>query len=121
MTPDIKAAVTTPRKVALYACLEIPDYYAVLEVRYVNHDERFNTLPNGEVRERPHDRYVRVSEPVEIRFTAISDDVMVQNAIAALNEEERKAIAELNAKVADIRERKAQLLALTHQQEASRG
>jgi len=37
--------------------------------------------------------------------------------VASLNEEERRVIDELNRKLADIRGRKAQLLAITHQAE----
>lgn len=118
---DIKAAVAKPRKVALYASLSTPDWYTVWSVDYTDRDEHYQLLPEGRLREIPRNGYVRISEPVEVRFTAISDDAVVQNAVAALNEEERKAIAELNAKVAAIRERKQQLLSLTHDEGTSRG
>lgn len=121
MTPDIKIALAQPRTVALYMSISDSNYLTVMDIHYVNYGEDYQPLPEGQRREIPSSHYVRITEPVEIRFTAISDDAVVQNAIASLNEEERKAIAELNQKVTAIRERKAQLLALTYQSEVSHG
>ncbi len=113
---DVRDIVANPRKVALYASLEMSDYYPVMEVLYVNYDEHYSTLPDGQLREYPKNDYVRISEPVEIQFTSISHDEMVARAVDSLNEQERKAVDELNKKIAGIREKKAQLLALTYQE-----
>ena len=111
---DIKAEVAKPRKVALYASLDSSWSY-VAEVDYAKYDEHYETLPAGVERERPKKGFVRVSEPVDLVLRLLSDDSIVQKAVESLNEAEREAIRELNAKVAAIRAQKAQLLALTHQ------
>lgn len=115
---DLKALIAKPRHIALYSMAEggslIP-----LQVSYADYDENLQPLPAGERRERPVSGFVRVTEPVEMTFRAIDDETMVRNAVAALNEEERKVLNELNIKLADIRERKSQLLALTHQVESA--
>lgn len=115
---NIKEIVAKPRKIALYASMDMSDYYCALEVTYVDYDEHYTPLPNGQFREYPKASYVRVTEPVEITFTAISNDEVVAKAVESLNEEERKAIEELNTKIAGIREKRNQLLALTHQVES---
>jgi len=114
---DVRQIVAKPRKVALYASMDMSEYYAVLEVMYVNYDEHLSPLPPGQLREYPKSSYVRISEPVEIQFTAIDNDEIVAKAVESLNESERKAIEELNATIAAFREKKSQLLALTHQVE----
>jgi hypothetical protein len=114
---DLHEQIARTRKVALFASLTIPDFYMLWEVHYSNVDKHYDALPNGETREVPHEGYVRVSEPIDLHFTAVSDDAVVQNAVASLDEAERKAIAELNAKIASIRSQKAQILALTYQPE----
>jgi hypothetical protein len=114
MKDHFKAEIDKPHKVALYASME-HDWVMVWEVRYDAYDERYNKLPDGQMREIPREGYVRLTEPVDIKFTAITDDEMVQKAVESLNEEERKAIEALNAKIASIRDRKSQLLALTNQ------
>jgi hypothetical protein len=110
---DIKGEVAKRRAVALYARMDAHVYYTVFELHYSNHDEHFTPLPDGQRREISFEGYVRITEPVELKFTAIDDDSIVQS----LNEEERKAIEKLNATIAGIRERRNQLLALTHQPE----
>ncbi len=115
---DIKDIAAKPRKVALYASMDMSDYYYVADVMYVDYDEHFTPLPAGQLREYPKLNCVRITEPVEVTFTAISNDEVVAKAVESLNEEERKAIEELNAKIAAIREKKSQLLALTHQVDA---
>ena len=114
---DVRDIVAKPRKDALYASMGMSDYYPVMEVLYVDYDENCAPLPLGTFREYPKTGYVRISEPVEVQFTAIDNDEMVAKAVESLNEEERKAIEELNNKIATIREKKSQLLALTHQVE----
>lgn len=114
---NFKEELARPRKLALYAALDGTFCY-VTDVRYVKHDERWNPLPDGQEREQPVKGYVRVSVPVEVQFVAITDDSIVSNAVASLDEAEREAIRELNEKIAAIRSQKAQLLALTHQPES---
>lgn len=111
---NVKEELTRPRKVALYASLDSSWCY-VAEVSYVKHDEHWDPLPDGEVRERPIKGFVRVSEPVDIHLQGLADDAMVQKAVESLDEAEREAIRELNTKIAAIRAQKAQLLALAHQ------
>jgi hypothetical protein len=112
---DIKTGVERSREIALYAQLSAHTWFCVFEVTYSDYDEHRTKLPDGERRERPMEGFVRVSEPIRVEFTAINDDAIVQNAVESLDAEERKAIEDLNAKIASIRERKAQLLTLTHQ------
>jgi len=114
---NVRDIVSKPRKVALYASMVISDHYPVLEVSYVDYDEHYTPLENGQLREYPKTGYVRISEPVEVEFAAIDKDEIVAKAFESLNEEERNAIEELNTKIAVIREKKAQLLVLTHQVE----
>lgn len=116
---DFKDAIAQPREVALYANLSCDNWFTVFEVHYNDRDEHGQLLPNGQRREQPWEGRVRISEPVKIQFAAISNDTIVRNAVESLNEEERKVIAELNNKLADIRDRKNQLLALTHQKDES--
>lgn len=116
---NIKETVARPRTVALYSSMDMDDYYAVMEVLYVDYDEHYSPLPAGQKREYPKSSYVRISEPIEITFSAITNDEIVARAVESLNEEERKVIDELNRKIAAIREKKSQLLALTHQPEVS--
>lgn len=58
---------------------------------------------------------VRISEPVEVRFSALQNEEVIRNAIAACDTAEREARLDLEKRLAEIREQKNQLLALTHQ------
>jgi hypothetical protein len=115
---DIKAMVQQPREIALYCAME-SDFYIILQVNYSRHDEHCRPLPEGQRREFPIEGYTRVSEPLTVSFIALDTNTLVRNAVEALNEEERKTIDELNRKLAQIRDKKSQLLALTHQTEQS--
>lgn len=112
---DFKPTIAKPRVIALHACLTIDDYVSVFEVHTVGYDETFAPLPEGQTRERALPGWVRISEPVEIKFTAVDNDSIVRHAVESLNEEERKIVDEMNKKLADIRGRKNQLLSLTHE------
>lgn len=116
---DFKDEIAKTRLVALYASMDLTGYFSVYEVTYKNYDEHYNTLPAGEKRENLRTSYVRISEPIEVAFTSVSSDEVIQKAVATLDAEERQAIEELNKKVASIRERKSQLLAITFQPEMS--
>lgn len=116
---NIKQIVSKARKVAIYTSMTMQDFHTVCEVIYVDYDEHYAPLPEGQLREYPKTGYVRISEPVEVSFAAIDDDTVVRNAVEALNEEERRTLDELNKKLSDIRGRKNQLLALTHHTDAA--
>jgi len=113
---DLGEQIKRPRKIALFRSLD-SDWIMIDEVRQSTLDENYRPLPEGQTREATYKGYVRISEPVDIAFTPLADDSIIQGAVAALNAAEREAINELNAKIAAIREKKAQLLALTHQPE----
>lgn len=63
--------------------------------------------------------YVRISEPTAVRFQPLQDDAVIRNAVSALDAAERNARLELERKLAEINEQRAQLLALTHQPESA--
>jgi hypothetical protein len=113
---DFKAAIAKPRKIALYASLLIDDMVTPMEVHYVDYDEHFMPLPAGEQRERSKDGYVRISNVVDASFAPLSDDFLIQNAVKSLDAEEIRLRMELSRKLADLQERRAQLLCLTHQE-----
>lgn len=112
---NIKEALAKKRWLALYANLTIDDYTAVWEVHFHKFDEHYTPLPEGERREQPMTGWVRVSEPVEVGFSGLENDIVVRNAVASLDEQERELRAELGKKIAEIQERRNQLLALTHE------
>jgi flagellar basal body-associated protein FliL len=114
---DFKEQIAKKRELALYASLTM-DFSYVTEVTYSTLDEHYSPLPEGERRERPHEGYVRVTEPVTINFCAVDNDTVVRNAVASLDEEERKLRSELHKKLVELQERKSQLLALTHEIES---
>lgn len=63
--------------------------------------------------------YVRVSEPVTVRFQKVNQTEGVQEALNAINEMERAARIELGRKLSEFADRRASLLALTHQPEVA--
>lgn len=114
---NLKEETAKRRTIALYANLE-GNWFMVNEVRYVPYDERYTPLPDGQHRETVMDGYVRVSEPVEVDFSAIGNDQIIAKAVESLTETERKIQVEAETKLAKVREQKRQLLALTHQPES---
>lgn len=116
---ELSEHFTKPRKVALYMYMSgtLEGHVWVNEVRYVDYDEHYTTLPEGQLREDHHREAVRISEPIEMKFTAADNEQVVANAVAALDQAERALLDEMNRKIAEIRGRKAQLLSLTHQPE----
>lgn len=116
----MKEKIDDVRKLALYQYFGSNDctWYSVMEVHYSTRDKHHQALPDGEVREIPVENYARVSDVIEIKFSPLSDDACIQQAVAALDEAERKAIANLNAALMSIRDRKSRLLALSHQPES---
>lgn len=111
---NIKAEVAKPRKVALYASID-SNYVSTWDVPYERYDEFYNPLPDGQLRELPIRNMVRITEPVEVQFRPISNDEAVAKAVESLNETERDLRRELNQKLAEIAEKRNQLLALTHE------
>lgn len=61
--------------------------------------------------------YVRISEPYEVKFVALTSDEAIQNAVATLDAAERKIRLELQQRLDAIQERRKNLLSLTHQTE----
>ena len=61
--------------------------------------------------------YVRVSEPIDVRFVALPDDVILKSRVNALDKEIAKTRAELNRRIEDLTDQKNRLLAITHQPE----
>lgn len=113
---NLKDELAKLRNVAVYASLE-SSYCHVTDVTFSKFDEHYVALPDGETREKPMKGYVRISEIIPVEFRPISEDSVVANAIQSLDAAEREAIQELNAKIAAIREQKAQFLALAHHPE----
>lgn len=112
---DFREVAVKPRKVAVYASMDMQNYYTVMEVTYDQWDEHYKPLPAGKQREHIIKGYVRISTIIDIQPQAINSDEIVGHAVEALNAEECKLIDELNQKIAAVREKKAQLLALGHE------
>lgn len=66
-----------------------------------------------------YEDYVPLSESLEVRFAPLNNDTVIQGVVAALDAAEKKAFEDCNKRVAEIREQKAQLLALTYQPTAA--
>lgn len=119
---DMRKEIEAPRQVALYmytaGASSGEPWYMISEVQFSKFGPNFEPLPDGEKRELPREDFTRVSDLLEVKFQQLSNDEVVQNAVAALDEAERKTIEALNKKLMEIRGRKAQLLALTHHTEA---
>lgn len=62
-----------------------------------------------------HSTWVRISEPVEVSLQKLSSEEAIQNAVAALDAEERRIRLELQDKLDALKAQRAILLALTHQ------
>jgi hypothetical protein len=118
MTNKFDEALSKERKIALYARLGEHSWFAVFEVGYVKHDEHYQPLPEGQLREVPTQGYARISEPISVNFEASDKETMVRNAIESLNAEELKIRNEMEERLAKLREQKNQLLALTHESQS---
>ena len=59
--------------------------------------------------------YVRISEWVDVEFPALASEVIVPAQIAALDRRAEEVKAEFTAKLHEIAEARASLLALTHE------
>jgi len=56
--------------------------------------------------------YIRATEPLEVTFTPLPDEVIVKSIDAEI----KKTRAELTRKVNDLEDQKQRLLAITHQE-----
>jgi hypothetical protein len=117
MSDTLAAEIAKPRSVALYMSLDFKNCFELMEVKFVDHDEHYDPLPEGsQPREYVYQTYVRVTDPVPLQpLQAIKREDVVANAVSALTEQEREAYRRLNERLKEIRDRKQQLLALTHQ------
>lgn len=59
--------------------------------------------------------YVRISEPVTIKFQRLSRDEVMQNAVTTIDRKIQETYAKCEKDVEALRESKQRLLALTHQ------
>lgn len=60
---------------------------------------------------------IRISEPVEVHFTALRSEQFVRAATEALDAQEQKLRVDFEVRLEAIRQQRANLLALTHQPE----
>ena len=58
--------------------------------------------------------YVRVSEPLEITFTALPDKDVLKDRVDAIDKQIETVRAELTRKVNDLTDQRHRLLAITH-------
>jgi hypothetical protein len=61
--------------------------------------------------------YVRATEPLEVTFTPLSDEVIVEGRVKSLDAEIEKTRAEMSLKINDLKDQKQRLLAITHQED----
>jgi len=62
-----------------------------------------------------HEGYVRITEPVEVEFTPCDRVTVTEQQVAALDSMIEAIRAAAGVKVNEIKDRKAKLLALTHE------
>jgi hypothetical protein len=62
-----------------------------------------------------HKEYVRVTEPVEVTFTPLPDEVVLEGRVKAIDNEITKTRAELTQRINDLTDQKNRLLAITHE------
>ncbi len=60
------------------------------------------------------DDYVRVSEPLEVTFTALSDDVVLASRVDAIDKEIEITRAQFTKTLDDLKDQRQKLLAITH-------
>lgn len=62
--------------------------------------------------------YVRVSEPMEVVFTALSDEVVLGARVQQIDGEIEKTRAELTRRINDLTDQRQRLLAITHEEQS---
>jgi hypothetical protein len=98
-----------PYTVALYRSLQ---YGVVIISEYCGPTE---ARPNRDT--EVHNGYVRLSEPIEIRFNSLQNEEVIRNAIATCDAMELKVRLKFEDELKAIRDQKSQLLALTYSPE----
>ena len=94
-----------PRQVALYQ--ELSSGWTRISTFYGEKDDA-----------SVHCGDVRISEPVTVTFKPLSNNEAISNAVAALDAQEKKLLADTEMALRKIREQKQNFLALTHEPEA---
>lgn len=61
--------------------------------------------------------YVVISEPVEVDFPELSHEIVVKNQIAVIDQKINTIQAEAEASITQLKARKQELLAITHEGE----
>lgn len=115
LSKQMAEAARLPRKIAVYAHLTIPDQFMVAEVRFNDMDEHWQKLPPGQEREETHYNHVRISEITTMVCEPISEDTIVQNAVASLDKQAADLTAEYYEQLGKVRGMKSQLLALSYE------
>ena len=59
--------------------------------------------------------YIRASEPLEITFTALPDEVVLEGRVKSIDAEIQKVRAEFTVRIDDLKDQKNRLLAITHE------
>ena len=62
------------------------------------------------------EEYVRATEPLEVTFKPLSDEVIVKGRVKSIDAEIEKTRAELNLKINDLKDQRQRLLAITHEE-----
>ncbi len=62
------------------------------------------------------DDYVRVSEPLEVTFTPLPDEVVLASRVDAIDEEIKITRAKFTKTLDDLKDQKQRLLAITHEE-----
>lgn len=100
----------------------MPDVKKVVALfRHVKYDnwasvfENTRDRTNPDYKEPTYPNYVRVSEWVDLEFVELPKDQQTANAIFMLDRERESTVKEFTGKLRLIDERKAQLLAISHQ------
>lgn len=114
MNETIDQAIQKRIRVALYIS-NSGGYCCVNEIRYTSEDENGDLLPDDGEREEPPLMYTRISEPIEITFSRIPNEEIIQGVVKSLAQEEMEARRRLNSALRDINERRADLLSLSHE------
>lgn len=118
LSKKMAAEAAKPHQIAVYAHLTREDHFSVFEVQYETHDDQWNKLPPGEERECTRSDFVRISEVTSVVCRPIDEDTITQNAVKSLDSTADAIRTDMLQQLAEISNRKKQLLAITYQPEA---
>jgi hypothetical protein len=104
MTITVKDPFAQPHAIALYKSLQY-GWSSVSQYYGPDKDASYHTGS------------VRISEPEMVKFTQLANEEAIKNAVGMLDAEELKVLAEMNRRIAEIREQRQGLLAITYQPE----